>query len=528
MQRTISIPALLLASVSAIIGSGWLFTAYYTAELAGPAALLAWVIGGCAFILVAFVFAELSAMIPIVGSSTRIPLYTHGTLVSFLFSWIIWLSYAAMVPTEVQAIVQYASYYFPLLVHFDGSLTHQGYAVATLLMLLVSALNVFSLRWLMRCNSVLTILKILIPLFICSVLLILFFSPQREFHPAYSQFMPFGWHGVFAALTTGGIAFAFNGFKQACELAGEAKNPTRALPIAIIGSVGLCLLIYLLIQSALFTSLTGKNLISGWANLHLAGANSPLAAILAQDNLQWLMPILYLGALIGPLAAALMYMSSASRSLYGKSKNGYIPEIFQLLNSWNNPTYAIVANFLLGMCVFAPLPGWNSMIGFMTSLMGATYAIGPVSMLALYRQVPEFSRPFKLPLPHFWGYITFYFCTLLTYWSGWNIIWKLILAIIFGVFLFFLYYFLSERGRKLELNWRQSIWVWPYFMGIAIISYFGNYGGGRGVISFGWDFIIIALFCMIIIYLPQKFILPAHKTKQYLAKLNIKGLIDRV
>jgi amino acid transporter len=86
-HRSITPIGLLLASVSAIVGSGWLFSAYYSAKLAGPAAIFSWILGGVAVICVAFVFAELCAMLPITGSSTRIPRFTHGTLVSFLFAW---------------------------------------------------------------------------------------------------------------------------------------------------------------------------------------------------------------------------------------------------------------------------------------------------------------------------------------------------------------------------------------------------------------------------------------------------------
>ncbi|MFW0083152.1 MAG: amino acid permease, partial [Coxiella-like endosymbiont] len=93
LKRSITPFALLLTSVSSILGSGWLFATYYTSELAGPSSIFAWLVGGASAIAVAFVFAELCAMLPITGSSIRIPYYTHGTFVSFLFSWIIWISY---------------------------------------------------------------------------------------------------------------------------------------------------------------------------------------------------------------------------------------------------------------------------------------------------------------------------------------------------------------------------------------------------------------------------------------------------
>ena len=219
--RSITKFPLLLTSISAILGSGWLFTSFYTASFAGPASLIAWIIGGVFVTIIAFVYAELCAMVPITGSSTRIPHYTHGSMVSFMFAWMIWLSYASLVPTETQAVLQYIDFFYPGLVQPSGALTGIGLIAATIIMALTSFLNIFSLRWLIRCNNFLTFLKIFIPAFIAIVLIIFFFTPEHAFSPAQSDFSPFGFHGIFYALTSGGILFAFNGFKQACEIAGE-------------------------------------------------------------------------------------------------------------------------------------------------------------------------------------------------------------------------------------------------------------------------------------------------------------------
>jgi len=521
MQRSISSTALLFASISAILGSGWLFAAYYTSLLAGPAALISWVIGGAALAIVAFTFAETSAMLPITGSSTRIPHYTHGTLVSFLFAWIIWLAYAALAPTEVQAVIQYLSYYFPYLVHSTGGLTRDGYYAATALMIIVSAINIFSLRWLIRCNSFLTAMKLIIPIIIAVTLIFLFSSSHHQLNFLQNGFFPMGSHGMLAAVASGGIVFAFNGFKQACEMAGEAKKPSKALPFAIIGSIVICLAIYMLLQVAFLASLDGKALLHGWANLHLVGGNSPFASILSTDHLPVLITILYIGAIIGPLAAGLMYMSSASRSLYGMSKNDYLPLIFQKLTTQGNPIFAIAVNFVLGMLMFAPLPGWKQMVTFLASLMAITYAISPVCLLALRTQIPNQARPFKLPFALLWSWAAFYICTLLAYWSGWTIISKLGSALIIGLLVLFCYHYLTKRGRQLTLNWRASIWVWPYFAGLIGISYLGNFGHGLGAIPFGWDFLVIAIFCSLILWLSQIFKLPAADTQNYIDQLHL-------
>lgn len=519
MQRRIPIYALLLSSVSAIIGSGWLFAAFYSAKLAGPASLISWLIGGAMMIAIAFVFAELSAMLPISGSSTRVPQFTHGTLTSFIFSWAIWLAYVAVPPTEVQAVLQYSSYFFPGLVHnADGSLAKEGYFAATFLMLLITTINIFSLRWLLNFNSGLTILKIAIPLLVGGVILANFFSVHAVIHPANSAFMPMGWHGVLAAISTGGIVFAFNGFKQACELAGEAKRPSLALPIAVIGSVSICLIIYATLQLGFLSSLNLSNLANGWQNLDLQGANSPLAATVLADHLKFLMPLLYIGAIVAPMAAALMYVSSAGRSLYGMSKNKQLPAMFATLNAEGNPVFAIAVNFALGMMMFAPLPGWNSMVSFLVSIFAVNYAVGPINLMALRLQAPNYSRPFKLPFANLWSVICFYFCTLLIYWCGWDIMFKLVFCIFIGLVVLLIHRVFITTEERTPLNWRESIWLWFYFAAVFVISYCGNFGG-HNLLPAGWDWILLALACAVSVYLALRFKLSSAQTYEYLDNL---------
>lgn len=520
LKRSISPLGLLFASVSAVIGSGWLFSAFFTAQIAGPAALLSWVIGGVFIIIVAYVFAELCAMLPISGSSARIPHYTHGTMVSFIFAWMIWLSYLALMATETQAVVQYMSFYFPQLTYASGKLTEEGYIAATVIMFLVAAINIYSLRWLIRFNTGLTLLKIIIPLIVIGVVLYHFFDWHRVMHPNDSVFMPLGMHGIFSALSTGGILFAFNGFKQGAEMAGEAKNPRTAVPFAIVGSVILCLFIYFLLQLTFNVSLTPENLVHGWQHIVLKNNNSPIASILQQDQLAGLLPVLYIGAILAPLAAGLMYCSTAGRSLAGMSKNGYLPKFFQHITAQGNPHLAILINFCVGMCLFAPLPGWDKMVSFLTSLLAITYAVGPICLLTLRKQIPDQNRPLRLPFAKIWATLAFYICTLLAYWSGWDTLSKLGIALAVGWVVLWLYCVFS-RKKTLEFNWRASIWIWPYFIGLSLVSYLGNFGGGIGLLSSEMVFAILAVFCVVMMMLAVKFCLPSAKTAEYVKHLEL-------
>ena len=519
MKRSLSGTTLLFASVSAILGSGWLFSAYYTAKGAGPAALISWLIGGGAVIVIAFIFAELSTMIPITGSSSRIPQYTHGTLVSFTFAWIIWLSYAGLVAAEVQAVIQSCAYYLPSLIHPGAhkTLTMAGYLCATLLMLLTSFINVYSLNWLMKCNNVLTVLKMFIPVLVCGVVLFYHFNLQHIFHPAKQAFMPYGIHSIFGAIASGGILFAFNGFKQSCEMAGEAKNPYKTLPFAIIGSVTLTLTIYLLLQFAFLGSLSSQNLQHGFSGLNFS---SPFPSLLAQDQLQWLNPLLTIGAILGPLAAGLMYMSSAARSLYGSSKNGHLPQFIQKLNPQGNPLFGVLISFLFGMLMFTQLHSWQAMSAFLNLLMALSYAIAPVCLLALRQQAPKQARPFRLPLATLWGNAAFIICNYIVYFTGWVIISKLCFALGAGLIILLIYHFISERGRQVQFNWRASIWLWPYLIGMSVISYCGQFEGHH-LIAQNWDYLVILIFSLIIMQLALRFRLKDEDTQNFIKELNI-------
>ena len=522
MKRSIRPLGLLLASVSAILGSGWLFAVFFTSTYAGPSALIAWVIGGAMMILIAFVFAELTAMLPIVGSSTRIPYFTHGSLTCFVFAWIIWLSYASLVATEVQAVLQYSNYFFPYLVLSSGGLTHLGYACAVALLFAVSALNIYSVRGLVRCNNFMTFFKIAIPLLIAVSILISFYSTKHMIHAAHSVFMPYGWHGVVAAISTGGIVFAFNGFKQACELAGEAKRPAVALPGAIIGSICVTLVIYLLLQAGLLVSLTPSNLVSGWHHIHLSSDSSPLSAILVQDHLRFLMPVLYIGAIVGPLAAALMFMSSASRSLYGMGESGYVPSFFCQVSGQGNPIVGIVTTFIFALFLFAPLPGWRNMVTFLTALMSLTYGIAPVCLLALRRQVPLQRRPFRLAGALPIASLAFYICTLLTYWTGWAILSKLSVALLVGLIVFsFSVWHMRHTEKRFTLDGRASLWLWFYLIGVAVISYAGNFGGGHHLLSPWQVYVSLGVLCVLTLWLALRFMLPGQVTQQLIVQLTL-------
>src|ERR1700733_1781235 len=112
-HRTIGPFGLLLAGIGSVIGSGWLFGPLYTAQIAGPAAIISWIIGGILMIIIALTFAELGSAFPVAGGMIQFAQYSHGPLISFMIGWIVWISSVAISPVETLGIIQYLANYLP-------------------------------------------------------------------------------------------------------------------------------------------------------------------------------------------------------------------------------------------------------------------------------------------------------------------------------------------------------------------------------------------------------------------------------
>src|SRR5205823_12597393 len=140
-------------------------------------------------------------------------------------------------------------------------LTAQGYVVAGTLLLLFCTINVMGVRWLAETNKLAVWWKLLIPA--VTVVALVATSAHGENFSAGGGFMPFGWKGVFVALSSGGVIFACLGFEQAVQLGGETRNPRRNIPLAIIGAMVVAVGLYVALQVAYIAALDPSSLSKG-------------------------------------------------------------------------------------------------------------------------------------------------------------------------------------------------------------------------------------------------------------------------
>src|SRR6267154_2008840 len=213
LQRSVGFYGLMFVSLGSIIGSGWLLGALNAAQQAGPASVLSWILAACMLALLALVYAELGATYPVAGGSGRFPYYSHGPIAGFTAGWAAWLQAVFIAPIEVLAAITYVNSVGWVNMHFNminkvgesaGLLNGRGLVVALILMVLFTAINLGGAKFLSDSNSIVVIWKTAVPVLAVVVVAALQFN-TANFH-AGGGFLPFGFHGVFAAWT-GGVVF---------------------------------------------------------------------------------------------------------------------------------------------------------------------------------------------------------------------------------------------------------------------------------------------------------------------------------
>lgn len=501
-KRTIGPIGLLFAGISSVIGSGWLFGPLYAAQIAGPAAVISWILGGFLMIIIALTFAELGSTFPVAGGMIQFAQYSHGPLVSFMIGWMVWISSVAVAPVETIGLIQYAANYIPSLVKsvdHTHVLTHLGMLAAAGIMLLMCGLNYYGAQFFSRSNSVITAIKLIVPIATIFLLILTDFHSTNFHAPTGGGFAPYGWHGILAALPLGGVIYSFIGSNTVLQLAGETKNPQRSIPLALIGSMVFCTFLYALLQLAFIGAVTPDTFAAGWNKLHYAGDSGPFVGIMTVLGLYWFVLIVYADAIISPFGTGFVFTASTARVSYGLSDIGFFPKALKKLTHRSVPLRSILLNFCVGLLLFLPFPGWQKLVSFIISCFIVSYIIGPISLIALRKKKPNEHRPFQLPFANILALVAFYICNLLIFWTGWHTVSRMMIALSIG-FIFFLIYCYREKNVW-QKQWRSSWWIFPYFMILTGISYLGTFGEGLNIISFGMDFIVIAALTITIYYL---------------------------
>jgi amino acid transporter len=555
LKREVGFLGLMWASEGSIIGSGWLFGALTATVLAGPAVVFSWIIASAIVILLALIHAELGGIFNVSGGTSRFPHYAFGSLAGASFGWFSYLQAATVAPVEVLATVQYfstvswASGWFQVDPATGvGTLHGLGLVVAVALLVIFAAINLAGIKWLSRSNTWITSLKVFVPILAIVVLV------TTHFH--FDNFTALG--GFFLkganppkvimeAIPAGGIVFSLLGFEQAVQLGGESSNPKRDIPRAVIGATLIGALIYILVQFAFIGALAPATLAhsSTWATLGTNNATlaaSPYATLATVAGLGWLAAILRIDAVISPGGTGLIYNTTTSRLSFGLSKNGFVPRVFEATSKKTKvPVFGIIIATIVGALFLLPFPAWSELIGIVTGASVLMYAGAPLSLGALRYSKPQLHRPYLLPIAAVLCPLAFVCASFIVYWAGWQTYSTLMVAVAIGYILMLISAAFKLNPNAPKIDWIAGVWIFPYLIGMGIISFFGQFGtggiiggvgpfknfmvGGTGnipgdlAIPFWIDLLVVAAFSLVIYYTAMHFRLSEAQVDVYASHL---------
>src|SRR3954463_13995867 len=519
LKREIGLIGLMWASVGSIIGSGWLFGAQKGLIAAGPAAINSWIARGLVRMVLGLIPGALGGMYPVSGGTARFPHYAFGGAAGASFGWFSWLQAATVAPIEVSAMITYAQHYSFAHSWLNPStkvLTTSGLIVAVVLMALLTSINFLGIRKLAAANSAATWWKIAVPLLVVLVLSIGHFNSGN--FTAADGFSPDGFHGILIAISTSGIIFSYLGFEQADQLAGEAKNPRRDVPFAIIGAMIVGIVIYVALQVAFLLALPDGAIGKTWATqghgLYTL-FTGPFAEIATLLGIGWLAWIVYADAVISPAGTGLIYTTGSSRVSYGLSRNGYVPTPFEWVNQRGVPWVGLIAAFVAGCICFLPFPSWQSLVGLITSASVLMYAGAPLSLGAFRRRLPNADRPYRLPMAGFMAPFGFTISGLIILWSTWDTDWKLGIAILIGYAILGISRVFNLNDKSPHLHWRSASWLPAYLVGMGIIVYVSSFGPMDDPILGDYTGIVaVAVLSVAIYYWAMQVALPTEEIEE--------------
>lgn len=526
LRRDAGIIGLLFASTTSMIGSGWLFGALHASKIAGPLSLWSWILGAIIIMLIALCFAELASLFPRSGALVHMSHASHGQGLGRVWGWMLFLSYVAVPSVEAESIVTYANNLYPHLVGNDGVLTGMGFIVCAILVGMLALLNLLAIRWLLAVNNTITWWKIAVP-FLTAVILII--AGAHEIAPlwthgtsvwtaASNSYDP---NGVFLALPSAGIVFSFLGFRTAIDLGGESANPSRNIPLAVIGSVVLSAIIYVLLQLGFLNSVKPQDIVNGWGQLSFPGVKGPFAGLAAGLGFGWLATLLYIDAAVSPAGTGLIYVTAGSRILFANGEMRAGPPVLTKLNSGQVPWVAVVIMWVIGVVFLLPFPAWQKMVDYISDITALTYGIGPIVLLILRRDHPDLKRPFRLGAAGILAPIAFICCNLIILWSGLATVSWLFMIVLFIFLLYLIYFYLIAREDSANFGWDHIWWLGAWFGGMWIISALsGPNLGGYGVLGFWTAVVVTAVWSIVVIELAKRTALPAEETGRILIEIE--------
>ena len=437
LARSLSWPHLVALGVGAIVGTGILTLIGVGAAKVGPSVILSFAIAGLICAAAALAYAEMATMIPASGSAYTYTYVVVGELIAWMVGWALILEYSLVVSAVAVGWSGYAAGFMEGIGLGLPAALIQGPELggivnlpAVFIIFVVAGLLILGTKESATLNAVLVLVKI-------AALIVFVAVALPYFNPAHFEpFMPYGFPksgapgaevGVMAAAAI--IFFAFYGFDAIATAAEEAKNPGRDLSIGIIGSMVLCVIIYMVVAAAAIGAIPFKQ---------FSDSPEPLALILRQLNQPTAAAYLAASAVIALPTVILAFFYGQSRIFFVMARDGLLPPSLAQVSKRGSPVRitlftAIIVAILAGFIPLAELAALAN-AGTLTAFIAVS-----ACMLIMRKRAPDAPRTFRTPFAWPVGIIAIGGCLYLLYSLPQTTQIWFVVAQIVGLALYFVY-----------------------------------------------------------------------------------------
>jgi len=389
LRRAIGVLDLTALGIGAIIGTGIFVILGEAIGDSGPAIVLSFLLAGVTCAFSALSYAELASAIPVAGSAYTYSYATMGELLAWIIGWDLILEYAVSVAAVA---VGWGQYFNELLDTVFGLQLPDALAAppgeggsfnlpAVFLVLAVTALLIVGVRETARANTVMVVIKLAIVVLFIALAVTGFDSGNL------SPFAPNGFDGV---VTAGSVVFfAYIGFDAISTSGEETKRPGRDLPIAIIGSLAVCTLLYILVSLTASAALPYDR---------IAGQEAPLAEVLRALGFDWGATVISFGALVAITSVVLTILYGQTRIMFAMCRDGLLPRSFAKVSERRLTPVRITATFGILIAVVAAFVPLTEIVKLVNIGTLFAFVIVNIAVIVLRRTRPDLQRGFRVPL----------------------------------------------------------------------------------------------------------------------------------